>query len=55
MRNRTPEGTFGQEATLGEAENLVRQWPEFFTLPTFGSDDPRATDRPDLPFGNPIS
>lgn len=38
--------TPGHQETLGEAENLAVQWPEFFTLTTFGRDDPRATDPP---------
>jgi hypothetical protein len=37
----------GQEETLGEAEYLAVQWPEFFTLPTFRSDASRTTARPE--------
>jgi hypothetical protein len=38
-------GTRYQEP-LGDAENLAGRWPEFFTLLTFNTEDPRANDWP---------
>ena len=48
-RNRQGASGFGHQGTLGEAENLASLWPEFFTLPTFGRDGPRAGHRPKPP------